>query len=147
MAKTVPGGGVKSKFHIFVDSDAFVGWLYRHDAHHKKSGEIFREIKKQRAGMVTSSWVILETATVLSNRKGQALAREFLKRMRQMRFPIIHMDENLQEKATDFFQRQQKKGTSVIDCGNVVVMNRFKIPTVFSFDKFYSRQTDIKRLE
>jgi predicted nucleic acid-binding protein len=64
-----------------------------------------------------------------------------------MRFPIIHMDENLQEKATDFFQRQQKKGTSVIDCGNVVVMNRFKIPTVFSFDKFYSRQTDIKRLE
>ncbi|MCI0563775.1 MAG: PIN domain-containing protein [Nitrososphaera sp.] len=127
---------------ILVDSDAFVGWLYDADAHHKRATAIFNKIKRKRLAPITTSLVVAETATVLSNRQGQNLARVFLDLI--AKYPVIHIDEQLQQEALEFFKAQEKKGTSVVDCTNVVVMRRFKIPTIFSFDKFYSKQLGMK---
>jgi predicted nucleic acid-binding protein len=66
---------VPPKFQVFVDSDAFVGWLYEKDSNHGKASEGFTKIMNERQSLVTSNYVVLETATVLSHRQGQALAR------------------------------------------------------------------------
>lgn len=136
--------GAGSSPQILVDSDAFVGWIHTGDNHHKKAKAAFQKIRKDRLRMVASSWVVAETATVLSHRKGQDLAREYLRKIRDFDFPVIHVDESLQEDATQIFEYQEKKGTSMVDCGNVAIARRFGIPRIFSFDRFYERKFGIK---
>ena len=144
MERRERGGEVKDELHILFDSDAFVGWLWPDDKLFIKANQIFEQIKQKQLRIVTTSWVIAEAATVLSHREGQILARSFMKRMRDMRFPTIHIDEVLQSEAEKLFERQEKKGTSMVDCGNIIVMQRYKIPTIFSFDRFYKRQSGIQ---
>ena len=144
MVRKERGGEVRDELHILFDSDAFVGWLWPDDKLYSKANQVFEKIKYKQLRIVTTSWVIAETATVLSNREGQTLARSFLKRMRDMRFPTIHIDEILQRETEKLFERQEKKGTSMVDCGNVIVMQRYKIPAIFSFDKFYKKQQGIQ---
>jgi uncharacterized protein len=124
-------------YHALIDSDAFVGLLYEKDAHHKRATELFEELEKQKMILVTTNYIVAETATVLSNRQGQALARAFLKAVK--RIPMIHINEDLHQQSLALFEKQTKRGTSVVDCSNVVVMRRFGIPQIFSFDKVYAK--------
>lgn len=127
----------KLQYEILIDSDAFIGLMLEPDAHHKRAYTFFTQIKKQRLEVVTTSFVIAETATVLSNRKGQETARAFLDFVEKI--PTIHITEELQKEATLLFKQQNQRGTSLVDCSNVVVMRWFNIPTLFGFDKFYNK--------
>ena len=134
------------QLELLVDSDAFVGRFYPDDVHHKKVKSIFAKIEKQKKRVVTTSLVITETATVLSHKSGQDASRKFLVTIEKTKLPIIHINELLHRETVAFFKKQEKKGTSVVDCANVVVMRRFQIPTIFSSDGFYSKQSDIKTI-
>lgn len=134
-----------NKFEVLVDSDAFIGWIYPNDAHAQRAGEIFETLKKQGVSLVTTSLVVSETATVLSYKVGQALAKFFLDEViKQGSFPIIHITEDLQERAIEIFSSQTQKGTSVVDCANVAVVRRFNIPAIFSFDQVYPKKFGLK---
>lgn len=125
-------------YHVLVDTDAFVGRFYPKDAHHSRCKTMFTELKAGHKRLVTTSLVVLETATVLSNRTGQEAARRFLDGfIKAGKIDVIHISQELQQEAIDLFLQQTKKGTSVVDCSNVVVMRRYCIPTIFSFDRFY----------
>lgn len=137
---------MRDNVEVLVDSDAFVGWIYPADAHYDRVRSIFQKIRQARLRMITNSWVVAETATVLSHRSGQVAARSFLSRLRELDFPIIHIDESLQEDAIQIFEHQDKKGTSMVDCGNVAVMRRFDIFRIFSFDRFYKNQLNTELL-
>ena len=132
-----------SEFQALVDSDAFVGRFYPQDLHYQKSQQIFARLEKQAQTLVTTSMVIAEVATVLSHRSGQPLARKFLKIIHHSKLPTIHVSEKLQAETYKLFNAQEKKGTSITDCANVIVMKRFHIPRIFSFDKAYPKQFNV----
>jgi predicted nucleic acid-binding protein len=90
--------------------------------------------------------VVAETATVLSHRSGQALARKFLDVIERSKLPIVHITEELQKEALKIFKQQSLKGTSVTDCANVTILRRLKIPKIFSFDKVYPKKFGIEPL-
>ena len=136
-----------SKFQYLVDSDAFVGRFYTKDPHHTTALSLFSQLEEKQEQLATTSMVVAETATVLSHRSGQDLARKFFGAMEKSKLPVIHIDEDLQKKATQIFQAQKRKGTSMTDCANVAVVQLFEIPTVFGFDKFYAKQFGIKMLQ
>jgi len=146
MAERKHDTAMQNNAEILVDSDAFVGWMYAADSHHNKVQRIFQEVRQARLRMITNSWVVAETATVLSHRSGQKAAKNYLNTLRTLEFPIIHIDEDLQEDATQIFEQQDKKGTSMVDCGNVAVMYRYDISRIFSFDRFYKSQPNIEML-
>lgn len=133
---------------ILVDSDAFVGLLLEKDAHHERSARLFAEVASQGASIVTNSFVIAETATVLSHRVGQELARIFLDEViEQGRFPTVFVTEALQQQAIEIFKMQESRGTSMTDCVNVAIMQQLQISTIFSFDTFYSKRCNLKLLD
>lgn len=123
---------------VLVDSDAFIAWLVADDLLHKEAVEVLRTLQKNKQTTVTTSLVVAETATVLSNRVGQGQARAFLDFVEKL--PIIHITEDLQREALTLFRKQATKGTSVVDCSNVAVINSFHIASIFSFDGFYRKQ-------
>lgn len=148
MANTAHGGDKPSNhFQVFIDSDAFIGWLWEYDAHHQAAHTLFESLHKDKVVLATSNLVVSETATVLSYRSGQAKAIEFLDIIGKADIPVIHIDQDLQIEAYSIFKTQTKKGTSVIDCANVAVMRGFNIPTIFSFDKVYPKVFGLKLAE
>src|SRR5688572_17290990 len=84
-----------SDFQVLIDSDAFIGQMYPDDVHHDRAAQIFASLEEERGLLVTTSLVINETATVLSYRQGQPLARAFLELIEQARLPVIHITEEL----------------------------------------------------
>src|SRR3990167_10127697 len=91
MVKMVSGvESMKNDYHILIDSDAFVGWMLKGDAHYERAGALFAQIKENRTSVVTTSAVVDETITVLSHRQGQGIARAFLEQViEQGNFPVI----------------------------------------------------------
>jgi predicted nucleic acid-binding protein len=142
MAKTVHGKErMRSDFDVLVDSDAFVGWMLPNDAHHDQVSQLFAQLEAEEQKLVATNFVIGETATVLSHRDGHHTAQKFLQMIDEIRFPVVHIDEALQEKSTQLFLAQQNKGVSMTDCANVVMMRFLHISRIFSFDRFYFRDT------
>jgi predicted nucleic acid-binding protein len=88
--------------------------------------------------------VVVETTTVLSHKASQALAIKFLQVVNRGNIPIIHINEELQQAALKIFAQQTKKGTSVLDCSNITVMQKFNVPSIASFDKVYKKSFGLK---
>jgi predicted nucleic acid-binding protein len=134
-----------NQFQVLIDSDAFVGWMVERDAHHQQARHIFHQLKERQSRLVTTSFVVAETVTVLSHRSGQPLARAFLdEAIEDGNFPFIFIARELYQQALEIFKKQSKKGTSVTDCANVAVARYFHIPTIFSFDKVYAKRFGLK---
>jgi len=135
--KANPTGNVQ----VLIDSDAFVGWMLAKDAHHQQTVQIFERLIEDQVAIATTNLVVGETATVLSHRQGQALAKTFLDQVIEASdFPIIFIDEDLHQQALDIFKQQTKRGISLTDCANVAVIQRFGITSIFSFDRFYTKE-------
>lgn len=129
---------------VLIDSDAFVGLMLARDAHHARASAIFARLKADNVAAVTTSFVVAETATVLSHASGQALARTFLDDViSKPGFPVIFIDQALQDAAIAIFRALEQRATSLTDCANVAVIRQFEIPMIFSFDKVYPKQFGI----
>jgi len=139
---------MRNDYQLLVDSDAFVGWMLKGDAHYERAGAIFAQIKANRTPVVTTSAVVDETLTVLSHRQGQEIARVFLTGViEQGNFPVLFVSESIRTQALKLFVAQTKKGTSMTDCLNAVVCTRMAIPSIFSFDKAYPQCFGINLVE
>lgn len=137
-----------NSIEVLVDSDAFVGAMLEKDAHYKEAKTIFETLKERSTQIVTTSAVIGETATVLSHRVGQEIANNFLNATTTLGgIAVVHVDEELHQAALNIFMKQQTKGTSYVDCVNVVVCRKFNIPHIFGFDKAYPKYFGIELLQ
>lgn len=134
------------EYQILIDSDAFVGRFFLDDSHYVQSKKLFEELEEAHASIVTTSAVIGETATVLSHRKGQELALQFLHVITRSQLPIIHIDAQIHNEALVLFKQQRERGTSYTDCANVAVLRQFTIPKIFSFDQVYEKRFGIELL-
>lgn len=144
MANRVCGRDNMHDYQVLVDSDAFVGHFFTDDVHHRHSAELFEKFEQSQALLTTTSAVIGETATVLSHRRGQALALHFLNLLDRSQMPIIHIDEQLHRKAIGLFKHQADRGTSYTDCANVAVVQHYSIPLIFSFDQVYVKRFKLR---
>jgi predicted nucleic acid-binding protein len=122
---------------ILVDSDAFIGLLVEKDAHHARVHHLFERFAQKNIQI--SNYVLLETATWLSGQVSQERAKTFLAFIRESEFPVLFVDSTLQREIEMLFLAQAAKGTSMVDCGNVVLARHFGIAHIFSFDRFYKR--------
>lgn len=131
-------------FDVLVDSDAFVGFFLPDDAHHPRTTSAFEQFLQHRTRLVATDYIVAETATVLSRRSGQEVARQFLQYVWSGAMPIIHIDAVLHQAALKLFSSQSNKNTSVFDCSNVVVMQQFSIPQIMSFDQAYPKKHGLR---
>lgn len=145
MAHTTPiPETMTNDIQILIDSDAFVGWLLEGDDHYERSGKIFAQLQQRQMAAATTSAVIAETATVLSHRQGQKLARTFLEIIEEGDLPVIYITESFYHDGLAIFKEQAQKRTSVTDCINVAVCQHLEIKSIFSFDKAYPKHFDLQ---
>ena len=130
--------------HKLTDSDFWVGLLHKTDANHAKAQKAFKQVRQNRDVLVITNYVVSEAGTVLSHKAGQQMARQFFDVT--AKYTTFHIDEQLHKQSVELFKKQNKKGTSMVDCSNVIVIQHFGLsPHIFSFDKFY-KKFDLKRI-
>lgn len=140
MVKMVFGKeNVQNSFDYLIDSDAFVGMFLPSDALHDHVKRMLTELRNAEKRVVTTNWVVAETATVLSNRDSQKTATNFLSMIEEGGIPILHVTPELELEVYRFFREQKKKGISMVDSSNVVIARHYGIDAILSFDKFYAQ--------
>ena len=124
---------------VLLDSDALLALYVADDLHNQRAKKTLQNLLRKKGELFVTNLVLQQTVTVISYRLGQKQALDFLKRFNQVDFQQVFVNKNLTAKSWQVFSKQTKKGTSFIDCTNMVVFKELNMDKIFSFDRFYSR--------
>ena len=128
---------------LLVDSDFLIALYKSDDSNHKKAVKIFKSLGKNYQ-FIALNLVFQESTTVISKKMGMDYAREFLAGIARLIVEKISLNQDLEIKTWKYFLQQTKKGTSFIDCANLIASQVYKLDGILSFDEFYGK-LNIKR--
>lgn len=127
---------------IFVDTSPLCALNCTRDQYYQRSWFILKKLQKYHHKLITTDYVISETATTLltSAKAGYPHAVSFLdwlfKKPSPMYVELITLERF--HLAIDVFRRYNKdKQWSFTDCTNYVIIKELKIDKVFTFDKHF----------
>ena len=123
---------------VFVDTNVYVALRNTKDTTHQKAIQILNYLIDKGVKIYTSSDVIGESLTVISKIMGKAEAKGFLSDVQTMS-NIIFVDEIAHKETQKYFFRVKSNKISFIDCSNVVIMKKYKIKYIFSFDEDFKK--------
>ncbi len=125
---------------IFIDTDTLVGLTLSVDNLHQQACKISKNLSRVKHELFTSSDVLKEALTVISQRGGKKVALDFLKTMESKKsgIDIIFVNEELHHEGIKMFTRIKQKDISVVDCVSYIIMKQYSIEYIFSFDKHFS---------
>lgn len=108
---------------VFLDTNILVALYNREDTLHQKAVNIFQELAKRKAKLVVSNYVLLEIFTILSQKAGKKKAIEFGKMIKDQKpFLIKRINEDLEEKTWNVFEKVKDKNLSYVDCSIITVI-------------------------
>ena len=124
---------------IFIDANAFVSNTVPSDSLHQQAQRISSQLDQKTHEFFTSSDVLKESLTIISQRGGKQAALDFLVRMSndQSQITVIFVDEQLHNQGLRWFQKIKQKDVSAVDCTSFAAMKAFNIETAFSFDQHF----------
>ena len=120
---------------VFVDTNVFVTTRDFNDSTHQKAVDLSEYLLANEAAWYTSSDIIAESLTVLSQKLGKSVALDWYKDFKNGNIKEIFVDEILHREARSFFTKIKSKNVSFVDCSSAVAMKRNKIDVIFSFDE------------
>ena len=138
------GQAQKNSFDVLIDTSGFIAYFRAGDMFHAEASDLFDKVSQEQLDVATTNLILMETATVLSFRDGHETAKHFLDTMDSLTFPVIQVDMDMQQQTIALFKQQAIRGTSMVDCSSVVVMERLHIPRILTFDAFF-KQVKLKR--
>ena len=123
---------------IFIDTSGFYALLVRGDDQHARAAEILREAAKRKRGLVTTDYVLDETATLLLARGYTAVLADFLKRVQESEAcRVIWMDADYFEKTKQLFLKNPERRWSFTDCFSFMVMKELRLRDAMSKDSHF----------
>ena len=124
---------------VFVDTSAFLSILDGDDAHHPATAKVWGELLAADTLLVTSNYVLVETAALVQSRLGPAASRAF----HQDLWPILHIewvDAKVHAAATVILLSAERRKLSLVDCVSFEIMRLHQIDTAFTFDRHFREQ-------
>src|ERR1035437_3944438 len=124
---------------IFVDTSAFYALLSAHDPSHAEAAEAWSSIQARRDALITSSYVLLETVSLIQRRLGMQAAREFHGAFTPL-LTVAWVDSQRHARAMDALLIIGKRDLSLVDCVSFDVMRAMDVETAFAFDDHFTQQ-------
>ena len=126
---------------IFVDSGAWIALLDRRDQYHSEAVAIYNDLMQQRTQLLTTDYVIDETATRLRYKVNHSIAVQFLNLIESSkvtgRLTVTEIDSVLFQTAERLFRQYDTAELSFTDCTSFVVCRRRNISEAFAFDQHF----------
>ena len=124
---------------VFVDTSAFYALLVPEDQEHEKAGAILSGLDPSRSSLVTSSFVILETVSLLQARIGVTAVRAFQESILPA-LDVVWVDAPLYRRAAAALLAASKRDVSLTDWSSFEVMRERGIRAAFAFDEHFAQQ-------
>ena len=123
----------------FVDTSAFYAAKDPSDQHHPRAVALMGRVRKNlNSRLVTSNFIIDETLTLIRMKLGHEAAVRFGRQIRESRIvEVIHITEELEERAWQVFLKYSDKKYSFTDCTSFAVMESLSLRDAFTFDKHF----------
>ena len=125
---------------VFIDSSFFKALLDADDDFYMQAIKIWKFFLQQSTPLVTTNYIIDETLTLIRNRCGLELALDFRSVLTEYASSIklIRVTVDDDAGAWQWFEKDWSK-LSYTDCVSFVVMKRFGITHVATFDEHFKR--------
>ena len=124
---------------VFVDTSALYALLVRGDDNHQPALETALLLQTTGASLATSSFVVLETVSLLQARVGVDAARAFYLDMLPL-IEIVWIDSGLLDRAMRALLAASSRRISLTDWTSITLMQERGWPQAFAFDEDFARQ-------
>lgn len=121
---------------IFADTSGIYALLVSNDRMHKKAAKQFDLFSEADAQLITSSFVLVETAALLQRRVGIESLHDFQTKVFPL-FDVVWADLEWYNKAFQRLIILGDKKVSLVDCLSFEIMEALEIQTAFSFDTHF----------
>jgi len=122
---------------VFADTSALYALLVRTEEGHAEVAAAFSRLLRGRRPLVTSNYVVLETAALLQRRIGLPAVRDFDERIAPL-LTVRWITEPLHRRAMDRLIRADRRGVSLVDCTSFEVMEAEAITEAFALDRDFA---------
>lgn len=126
----------------FVDTGAWIALSNRRDQHHRDAVLVYNRLKQQTERLLTTDYIIDETATRLRYDANHLTAIKFLDLVERIEssgvLAVKPIDKILFREAKDLFRQYDSAVLSFTDCTSFVVCRRYRISEAFAFDQRFS---------
>lgn len=124
---------------VLVDTGAWIALLSRDDQYATAATEHYRHLRAAGARLVTTNYVVDETATRLRYGAGLAAALAFknmLDSAVEAKFlRVLSVDETIERAAWRVLERYADATLSLTDATSIAVAQKARVGEVFSFDR------------
>jgi predicted nucleic acid-binding protein len=125
---------------LFVDTSGFFAMMSRDDSWHMAADRVLRKVKRSSRRLVTTDYVLGETATLLKTRRLGHLTPDLFDRIfNSMACRVEWTDESQFQRTRAFFQRHSDKSWSFTDCLSFCVMKAFRLSDALTSDKHFEQ--------
>ncbi len=125
---------------VFVDTSAWLAFYDRSDQHHQAATHLAEQLKKQRANLVLSDFILTETLTIIRYRIGHQWAVRFGQSILDSQLAeLVNIGEPTRRRAWDIFQQYKDKDFSFTDCTSFAMMEQLGLKVVVAFDKHFEQ--------
>jgi predicted nucleic acid-binding protein len=123
---------------VFVDTSALYALLVETEEEHAAVATEFRRLLERGRAIVTTNYVILETAAVLQSRFGLAPVRDLESEIA----PVLHVAwvrEDLHRRALERLLSTDRREVSLVDCSSFEAMDEAGIREALALDEDFER--------
>jgi predicted nucleic acid-binding protein len=121
---------------IFIDTSAIIAFMNEDDEFYKDSFNIFSKLLEERAKIISSNYILLETMVILKNRIGI----DAVKVLKNDILPVIKtcwIDEDVHNFCVNTQIAADRKKVSLVDYTSFEIMRRLNIRQAFTFDNHF----------
>ena len=122
---------------VFADTSALYALLVRTEEGHAEVAAAFSRLLQGRRPLVSSNYVLLETAALLQRRIGLPAVRDFDERIAPL-LTVRWITEPVHRRAMDRLIRADRRGVSLVDCTSFEVMEAEGITEAFALDRDFA---------
>ena len=121
---------------VFVDTGAFYALVDRSDANHRASTTALKALAAQERPLVTTTYVVDETLTLVRFRVGHAAAVTLGRRLLATHWcRVADVSDEIRNAAWYMFCRFADQSFSFTDCTSFAFMQTSGISDAFTFDR------------
>jgi hypothetical protein len=125
---------------VFIDTSGFKALVDPQDDFHQSAAQVWEQLAKQEADLVTSNYILDETFTLLRARCGLKTCLKFRQMLQQSSnvLSIYRINIEDERQAWHWFTKDWSK-LSYTDCVSFALMERLGITQAVSFDQHFKR--------